>query len=73
MGYVLIEGYICERCSYRWGSRTGTGFRSDIDPKVCPKCKSPYWNRPRKVDLPADRRATPWNETRKLGEPTSPR
>ena len=44
MAYVLIEGYMCERCLYRWGSRTGSGIRSKSDPKVCPKCKTPYWN-----------------------------
>lgn len=33
----------CERCGYEWTPRT-EGL-----PKVCanPKCKSPYWNRPR--------------------------
>jgi predicted Zn-ribbon and HTH transcriptional regulator len=31
----------CERCGHEWKSK-GT------NPKVCPKCKSPYWNEPRK-------------------------
>ena len=62
MAYVLIEGYMCERCSYRWGSRTGTGVRTKTDPRVCPKCKSPYWNRPRKTNLPPERWAAPWNK-----------
>ena len=32
----------CERCSHSWITR------SEEMPKVCPKCKSPYWDRPRK-------------------------
>ena len=49
MAYVLIEGYLCERCGYRWGARTGTGYRAKTDPHTCPKCKTPYWNRPRRA------------------------
>jgi len=42
MGKIKIEGYICERCSHKWIPRN-----SDT-PRVCPKCKSPYWDVPRK-------------------------
>ena len=28
---------ICKRCGYNWFGR------SDIPPKVCPLCSSPYW------------------------------
>jgi len=42
MGKIRLEGYICERCGHVWRART------EKDPKVCPKCKSPYWNEPRK-------------------------
>jgi hypothetical protein len=31
----------CKRCSHEWIRR-----RPDL-PKTCPKCKSPYWNKPR--------------------------
>jgi DNA-directed RNA polymerase subunit RPC12/RpoP len=38
---VYIEGmlkiYQCTRCKWDWASRNPTA------PKVCPKCKSPYW------------------------------
>ena len=61
MAYVLIEGYMCERCEYRWGSRTGSGVRSKSDPRACPKCKTPYWNRPRRKNIAPDRQATPWH------------
>lgn len=30
----------CERCKHRWITR------SEESPVVCPKCKSPYWNKP---------------------------
>ena len=31
----------CNRCNHQWM------LRGDSDPKTCPKCKSPYWNKPR--------------------------
>ena len=30
----------CKRCGHRWLIRVK-------DPKTCPKCKSPYWNKER--------------------------
>lgn len=33
----------CKRCGHKWPPRTSSL------PKVCPKCKSPYWNIPRGV------------------------
>ncbi len=30
----------CERCGHKWITR------SDELPIVCPKCKSPYWDKP---------------------------
>jgi DNA-directed RNA polymerase subunit RPC12/RpoP len=35
--------YTCTRCGYEWQGRT------DTDPTVCAKCKSPYWDKPRRV------------------------
>ena len=32
----------CERCKNEWITR-----RKEA-PTVCPKCKSPYWNKPKK-------------------------
>lgn len=39
---ILIIGNKCFRCGHEWIS-------SDKEqiPKVCPRCKSPYWDRPR--------------------------
>lgn len=31
----------CERCGHEWKRR------SEDVPKVCPTCKSPYWNKER--------------------------
>ena len=42
MANVKLDGYKCERCGHIWAPR------DKETPKVCPKCKSPYWNRPRK-------------------------
>jgi len=41
---ITVMGYRCERCTHEW-------IPKDIEnePAVCPKCKSPYWNRPRKA------------------------
>ena len=60
MAYVMVEGYLCERCGYRWGTRSGTGFRTSPDPGYCPKCKTKYWNTPRRLDVPPDKQAKPW-------------
>lgn len=41
----MLEGFECERCGHKWIPRAAT---EDI-PTICPKCKSPYWNKPRKT------------------------
>lgn len=41
---ITLEGYRCERCKHEWVPRNKN------EPKVCPKCKSPYWNIPKKKD-----------------------
>lgn len=40
---VLILGHKCYRCGHEWKPEN-----FDANPKVCPKCKNPYWDRPRK-------------------------
>lgn len=35
-------GWKCEKCSHEWIPRDANG-----EPAACPKCKSPYWNRPK--------------------------
>lgn len=36
----------CTRCGHRWWARKK-------EPKRCSKCRSPYWNQPRRDDLPS--------------------
>jgi DNA-directed RNA polymerase subunit RPC12/RpoP len=43
MGKTMLEGYECERCGHKWIPRATT----EDEPTICPKCKSPYWNKPR--------------------------
>jgi predicted Zn-ribbon and HTH transcriptional regulator len=39
---ISVEGFKCERCGHEWRPR------NKGEPAVCPKCKSPYWNKPRR-------------------------
>ena len=43
-GYEWDNKLKCYRCGHQWYSKN-----PDKKPKVCPnpKCKSPYWDRPR--------------------------
>lgn len=43
MGEITLKGFKCERCGHEWVPR------EEEQPKVCPKCKSPYWNTPRRL------------------------
>ena len=40
---ITVMGFRCERCDHEW-----IPINSSREPAVCPKCKSPYWNRPRR-------------------------
>jgi len=39
---ITVWGYQCERCGHEWIPR------GKMEPKICPKCKSPYWDRERR-------------------------
>lgn len=39
---IIIIGHQCERCNHVWVPR-----KKEQYPIVCPKCKSPYWDKPR--------------------------
>ena len=39
---ITLLGWKCERCGHEWVPRKG-----DAHPKVCPHCKSPYWDKPK--------------------------
>ena len=47
MGKVKVDAYQCERCGHVWLPREATK-REHRDPVICPKCKSAYWDIPRK-------------------------
>lgn len=38
---ITVMGYHCERCEHEWIPRKFVG-----NPRVCPNCKSPYWDSP---------------------------
>jgi predicted Zn-ribbon and HTH transcriptional regulator len=42
---LKLKGYRCTRCGHEWVPRKNRA----TEPRVCPRCKSPYWNRPRKL------------------------
>jgi len=44
---ITVMGYRCERCEHEWIPRD-----FEREPRVCPKCKSPYWDRPRRKLMP---------------------
>jgi predicted Zn-ribbon and HTH transcriptional regulator len=44
IGVVLLKGCRC-RCGHEWLPRD-----PDEKPRVCPKCKSPNWDRPRQFE-----------------------
>ena len=46
MATLKLTGYSCDRCKHTWVPR-----RDGPEPRVCPRCKSPYWNTPRKKVL----------------------
>ena len=38
---ITITKYKCERCGHIWSPR-----KNDV--RICPKCKSPYFDKPKK-------------------------
>ena len=47
---ITVMGYRCERCGHEWIPRGS----AEEEPRVCPKCRSPWWNRPRKSMMTYD-------------------
>lgn len=43
----MIYRYICKRCEHEWPSKLEM-------PRVCPKCKSPYWDKSKNDGKPMD-------------------
>ena len=46
----MLPRYTCNRCG------KSTVKRIEADPKNCSKCKSPYWNKERKLNIGQGRR-----------------
>jgi hypothetical protein len=44
---ITVMGCRCDRCTYEWIPR-----EIDTEPKACPGCHSPYWNKPRRRSEP---------------------
>ena len=44
IGMVILRGCRC-RCGHQWLPRG-----EHEKPRVCPKCKSPYWDRPKQFE-----------------------
>lgn len=42
---IQIKVYDCERCFHTWQPRL------ERVPTVCPRCKSPYWNKKKLGDV----------------------
>lgn len=40
---ITVWGYRCTRCGHEWVPRASK------PPRVCPHCKSPYWDRERRT------------------------
>jgi len=51
---VTVWAFRCLRCSHEWLPRNAlqqsTPPTPELLPRVCPNCKTPYWNRQRKHD-----------------------
>jgi hypothetical protein len=45
---ITVWGFRCGRCQHEWVPRDPD---SNEEPRYCPKCKSPYWNKPRRYKV----------------------
>ena len=48
MSRIMIQAFKCERCGHVWVPRQPKDGGEIVMPKVCPTCKSPYWDTPRR-------------------------
>jgi len=46
MPIIKVSGFECLRCGHKWAPKKIVD--EPTKPKICPKCKSPYWDLPRK-------------------------
>lgn len=43
----MTRQFVCLRCGHSWWPRRFGANGVSLHPGNCPRCKSPYWNRPR--------------------------
>ena len=43
---ITVTLYICERCEHEWIPRL-----KGEEPRICPACKSPYYDRPKREKI----------------------
>ncbi len=55
---ITINQLECLRCQYKWFPRIASEGQVN-EPKTCPKCRSPYW------DKPVERQSVSDNRTKK--------
>lgn len=50
--WIKVRSFVCERCGHEWIPRVPLeelkSGKIKEEPVICPKCKSPYWNKPKK-------------------------
>ncbi len=54
---ITLKGYQCTRCEHVWVPR------EDAKPLVCPRCKSPYWDKPLQGDM---KKRISWKQKRRM-------
>jgi hypothetical protein len=73
---ITVMGFRCEQCNHEWIPN------GEKEPRVCPKCRSLHWNRPRKAtpmlayddfrdkirDTLVDRESLTWTEIRTIAK-----
>jgi len=50
MGRIKVDAFKCDRCGHVWLPKELSEKLDELDkhlPKVCPRCKSAYWDTPR--------------------------
>lgn len=50
---INIHAFKCLKCGHEWIPRVDieqlkNGIKEENKPRICPKCKSAYWDRPKK-------------------------
>jgi DNA-directed RNA polymerase subunit M/transcription elongation factor TFIIS len=65
----LVTVYVCERCEHRWIPRDWENKDQGL-PLVCARCKSPYWNRPKKAQASENPKPAPKKAAKKRAKKT---